>query len=312
MPTAHDVYCFPTGTTNLDNTNTTVLDNVDIVDVNNDGIIETGDTFNGEVISTIGFGGSSGTDCNGDPILMNGGMFITTDAGNTYFIHKGADIDLVIDTITVTPPTTNTSTSTNSGYFGFQDDDVSFCCFTSDTMIKTRQGEVAVQDLRVGDRVLTLDNGAQTIRWIGSRKLAAIGNLAPIKISAGALGNDRDLLVSPQHRMLLQGWQASMLFGESEVLAAAKSLINDHTIQRQEGGEVEYFHILFDAHEIVWANGAPSESFHPGAQGMDAFEAPLRAEIYQLFPELESNVDAYGPSARISLKQAEVSMLQRA
>ena len=137
-----------------------------------------------------------------------------------------------------------------------------------------------------------------------------MGDLAPILIRKGALGNDRDLRVSPQHRMLLQGWQAEMLFGEEEVLATAKSLVNDHSILRDEGGEVEYFHILFDTHEIIYAEGAPSESFHPGEQGWKALDQATRNEILTLFPELaDGRFEDYGASARASLKLNEGQLL---
>jgi len=183
-------------------------------------------------------------------------------------------------------------------------------CFVRNTLIKTESGEVPVEDLTAGDMVLTMDHGYQPIRWIGSSKRRAIGDMAPILIRKGALGNTRDLRVSPQHRMLLSDWQAEVLFGESEVLATAKSLVNDHSILRDEGGEVEYFHILFDSHEIVYAEGAPSESFHPGAEGWKALDMPTRNEILELFPQLaKGDFDSYGPSARASLKHKEGSLL---
>jgi hypothetical protein len=175
---------------------------------------------------------------------------------------------------------------------------------------KTQSGEVAIEDLAVGDRVETLDHGLQPIRWIGSSKCQARGNMAPILIRKGALGNTRDLRVSPQHRMLLSGWHAEVLFGEREVLATAKSLVSDHSILREEGGEVEYFHMLFDSHEIVYAEGAPSESFHPGPEGWKALDEPTRNEILELFPQLANgNFDSYGPSARASLNYKEGSLL---
>ncbi|MBT6864067.1 MAG: Hint domain-containing protein, partial [Planktomarina temperata] len=158
--------------------------------------------------------------------------------------------------------------------------------------------------------VVTMDHGPQPIRWIGSSKRRATGNMAPILIRKGALVNTRDLRVSRQHRMLLSGCQAEVLFGESEVLATAKSLVNDHSILREEGGEVEYFHMLFDTHEIVYAEGAPSESFHPGAEGWKALDMPTRNEIRELFPQLANgDFDSYGPSARASLKHKEGSLL---
>ena len=183
-------------------------------------------------------------------------------------------------------------------------------CFTFGTQIATVSGERCVEDLVAGDLVLTMDRGYQPIRWIGSSKVPATGDFAPILIRKGALGNSRDLRVSPQHRMLLQGWQAEMLFGEEEVLATAKSLVNDHSILRDEGGEVEYFHILFDTHEIIYAEGAPSESFHPGEQGWKALDQATRDEILTLFPELADGIfEGYGASARTSLKHSEGQLL---
>ena len=128
-------------------------------------------------------------------------------------------------------------------------------------------------------------------------------------IKAGAMANDRDLLISPQHRMVVEGWKSELLFGEREVLAAAKHLVNNDTIYVKEGGEVEYFHMLFDTHEIVFANGAASESFHPGEVGIAALTNEAREEVYVLFPELRDNVETYGPAARTSLKGHEAKVL---
>jgi hypothetical protein len=185
-----------------------------------------------------------------------------------------------------------------------------YVCFARGTRIKTISGNVAIEDLRVGDLVITKDNGYQPIRWIGSRKVPAQGNMAPILIREGTLGNSRDLKVSPQHRMLLQGWTAKILFGEFEVLVAAKFLINDHSIVRVEGGDVEYFHVLFDRHQIIFGEGCPSESFHPGKQSFKTLDQATRDELITLFPELEKdNFDSYGSSARMSLKRIEGVLL---
>ena len=185
-------------------------------------------------------------------------------------------------------------------------------CFTRGTQILTDRGEVAIEDLEEGDCVQTMDSGLQPIRWIGSSKRKARGNLAPICIKEGTLGNARDLFVSPQHRMLITGWRAELLTGETEVLASAKSLVNDSTITRVEGGEVEYFHMLFDKHEIVFAEGAPSESFHPGQEGWKALDAPTRDEILELFPELEDGAfENYGPTARTNVKFGDGQVLSQ-
>ncbi len=183
-------------------------------------------------------------------------------------------------------------------------------CFTAGTLIRTDTGERPIEDLVVGDLVLTQDRGYQPIRWIGSSKHLAVGNVAPILIKKGALGNTRDLRVSPQHRMVVQGWMAELYFGVSEALATAKSLVNDHSILREEGGKVVYVHMLFDQHEIVWAEGAPSESFHPGAQGWSALSDDMRDEILTLFPQIaDGKFENYGPSALVSIKHKEGQML---
>lgn len=184
-------------------------------------------------------------------------------------------------------------------------------CFTRGTMIVTDAGEKAIEDLVAGDMVMTKDHGLQEMRWIGSRIVPAKDSFAPIMIKAGAMANDRDLLVSPQHRMVVEGWKSELLFGEREVLAAAKHLVNNDTIYVQSGGMVEYFHMLFDTHEIVFANGAASESFHPGEVGINALSNEARDEIYDLFPELRDNVESYGSAARTSLKGHEAKVLAK-
>lgn len=182
-------------------------------------------------------------------------------------------------------------------------------CFVRGTLILTDRGEVAVEDLRAGDMILTADNGMQVLRWIGSSKVPARGKTAPVRIKTGAFGAKQDLLVSQQHRIVINGSMAELMFGESEVLVPAKALVNDQTVLIETGGRVEYFHLMFDQHEIIYANGALSESFHPGAIGMRTFDAATRQEIFDLFPELEVDTDAFGPTARISVKVKEAGVL---
>lgn len=186
-------------------------------------------------------------------------------------------------------------------------------CFTRGTLIITARGEKPIESLAPGDLVLTMDHGYQPIRWIGSTTVAGKGRFAPIQIAAGALGNRRALAVSPQHRMMLSGWQAELLFDEPEVLVAAKLLVNDRTIRVMERDSVEYFHMLFDAHEIVFAEGCPSESFHPGHVGWGALAEAARQEILTLFPQLaDLDFALYGPSARRSLSAAEARVARDA
>ena len=215
---------------------------------------------------------------------------------------------------------TSTNASGNTSYSGsvLLDDGTTLnfsqieniICFGRGTVIKTIEGEKRIEDLKPGTKVLTYDRGYQPIRWIGSTKVAAIGKFAPIRFQTGVLGNDRPLFVSPQHRMMMDGWQAQLYTGETEVLVPAINLVNGQTITQAEGGEVEYFHMLFDQHELVFANGSVSESFHPGEQGWSALCEATRAEILALFPELEaSNFKSFGRAARYSVKRNEALCL---
>lgn len=179
-------------------------------------------------------------------------------------------------------------------------------CFARGTKIRTTEGDIAIEDLKVGMMVETHDEGPQPIRWIGSRKVAAIGNYAPIVIEQGSLGFHGTLVLSPQHRVLVRDIRAQLMFGEEEVLVAAKDLINDVTIYRREGGEVEYFHLLFDRHQIIISEGLLTESFYPGKQVLPEFDDDIRAELFSLFPALEDSCgEGYGALVRMPLRAYE-------
>ncbi|QHQ34698.1 Hint domain-containing protein [Algicella marina] len=181
-------------------------------------------------------------------------------------------------------------------------------CFAAGTRIQTRRGEIAVEDLRAGDLVRTMDDGWQPIRWIGSAKVAAQGAFAPVVITAGALGNSRDLIVSPCHRVLLTGWRAQAIFDQKEVLVTARQLAGRDDIYVREGGEVEYYHILFDRHQIIFAEGAATESFLPSAKTLDPMSEQVRDEIFALFPELAVDGAGFAP-ARRALADFEAGLL---
>lgn len=190
-------------------------------------------------------------------------------------------------------------------------------CVVRGTRIETRKGQVKVEDLAVGDMVRTLDGAYQPIRWVGSRKvtraeLKADKSLRPVRIKAGTMGDGmprRDLRVSPQHRLLLNDWRAQLLFGEEQVLVAAKSLTNDSSIRVDTQDQpVEYFHVLFDDHQIMFTEGLATESFHPGRYVMDALSRAVREELLALFPNLECDT-GYGKLARLSLKPWEANVL---
>ena len=191
-------------------------------------------------------------------------------------------------------------------------------CFTPGTRIATSQGERRVEDLAVGDRVITRDNGIQEIRWVGHREmtgneLEAAPNFKPVLIRQGALGKglpERDMLVSPQHRVLMSGEKTELYFDESEVLVAAKHLTNMDGIDVVDVSATTYIHVMFDQHEVILSDGAWSESFQPGDMTLGAMGDAQRAEIIALFPELETTdgVEAY-TAARRSLKKHEARLL---
>ena len=129
-------------------------------------------------------------------------------------------------------------------------------------------------------------------------------------LDAGALdGLTRALTVSPQHRFLFTGYRAELLFGTSEVLVAAKHLVNGMNIRQEDRTAVTYLHMMFDQHEVIYADGTATESFHAGEIGIAAISDQSREEMFALFPELRSNIGAYGDTARTCLKAHEARLL---
>lgn len=215
--------------------------------------------------------------------------------------------------------------TTKSGYVDFPDGTRMYfdnfekiICFTPGTLIDTLRGRVAVEALVAGDRVLTRDHGYQPLAWTGRRDLSAdqiarCPSAAPIRIAAGALGKglpERDLLVSPRHRMLIAGARAELMFGEREVLVAAADLLGLPGVTQEAAGAVSYVHVMCDTHQIIRAEGAWSESFQPAAGVLGALDAATRAELLALFPELatENGLAAFA-SARPVLAPADARAL---
>jgi hypothetical protein len=192
-------------------------------------------------------------------------------------------------------------------------------CFTPGTAIRTVDSRRLIENLAPGDFIATKDNGAQEILWTGSRRMSgarlhAMSHLRPIRLRAGALGQGRpedDLLVSPQHRMLVNGPAAQALFNTAEVLVAAEDLINDHSIHVDQNlREVTYIHILLERHQVIWANGLETESFHPSNTALDMVEAGQRARLLGLLPGLDRNPHIYGDYARRNLSGSEAAILR--
>lgn len=172
-------------------------------------------------------------------------------------------------------------------------------CFVAGARIATDEGLIAVEALRPGDLVVTLDHGSQPLRWVAHRAVASQGAHAAVSIPAGTFGDHGALRVSPQHRLLMSGWQAELYCGEGEVLVKAAHLVRAGLLRQDHSGcPVTYYHLLFDQHEIVNAEGLWSESYFPGPQTLGSHDEGALAEVFALFPELQVNPKAYGLPAR--------------
>ena len=181
-------------------------------------------------------------------------------------------------------------------------------CFGAGTLIETPDGLRAVENLKIGDLVNTLDSGPQKLTWVGRTTVPGTGVNTPIVIEAGALGNVRRLCVSPNHRIMLHGHEAELLFGVHEVLVPAKHLVNGTTIRSAPCPEVAYFHFLCEAHEIVFAEGCAAETLYPGKMALKSVDADAQAEILRLFPEVVEK-DYGKPMARYTLTGYEARVL---
>lgn len=188
-------------------------------------------------------------------------------------------------------------------------------CFTPGTLITTQRGEIPVELISAGDRVVTRDNGIQAVRWVGKTQMflhdfQAEPHLLPVFIQQGSLGKglpERDMMVSPNHRVLVTSNRTSVRFSEREVLVAAKHLAAQgvHTVQ---SSGTTYIHFMCDRHEVVLSNGVWTETFHPDDTSLKGIGNAQRLEILELFPELKTPAGrgSYGP-ARMILNQADMA-----
>ena len=239
----------------------------------------------------------------GDSVTLTSGQVVTLNPDGTLTVDADADAETVYFNYTVDNGLGSTDTAIVEV--------TQMPCFVAGTMIDTPSGPVAVEALRPGDLVTTLDDGAQPLRWIGSRETQAEGSLAPICISAGSFGAETDIWLSPQHRVLVRDIWAELLFGDSEVLIKAKDLINGKTVRQVPSDQpVTYVHLLFDQHQIVTSSGLASESYLPGPMMEKCFDVEARAEIVSLFPDLADMSLGAWDAARPILKSYEAHALQ--
>ncbi|MEM9787245.1 MAG: Hint domain-containing protein, partial [Pseudomonadota bacterium] len=214
----------------------------------------------------------------------------------------GSDIDVLdltgsgVDFITYNDrdPEAGTVTFIDGSTMTFSQIENVIPCFTPGTQIATPKGERPVESLKAGDRVLTRDNGIQYITWAGKKvleldDLKLTPNLLPVMIRKGALGSDlpeRDMVVSPNHRVLLVSEMAKLYFGESEVLMAAKHMTKMDGVEVMQAPQATYIHFMCQNHEVVLSDGAWTESFQPGDYSLKGVDADQREELFLLFPEL--------------------------
>ncbi len=253
------------------------------------------------------------THINGQAIVPGGS--VTLASGHTIELNADGTINVTTDSDHDTASFTYEVASLDGSGTPIQTD-VGFVtvetipCFVTGTRVLTPKGDVKVEDLQIGDLVMTQDDGPQPLRWIGRRQVQATGKMAPIRIEKNTFGRHRTLMVSPLHRVLIEDYKAELLFGEPEILIAARDLVNDQSVRRIEGGDVEYVHIMFDKHQVVFSEGLPTESFLPGPQTVKAFEQEIIDEICTIFPELDPMTgQGYSPAVRRTLRRFEAELL---
>lgn len=245
----------------------------------------------------------NGEDLRGEPIT------VVTIAGQRYFfLENGASLA--------------TMDAFPNGAHAIQSYDTTTdvpVCFTRGVLIRTPEGEVPVETLTAGDLVETCEGNTRKVRWVSSRKvrraeLILSPEKRPVCIAADRFGPgmpESDLWLSPQHRVLVSGWQVELLFHDQEVFVAAKHLSSpEKDAEWDLDGGVEYYHILLDTHEAVVSNGMATESFFPGDEAVVSLRAEQRAEMQWSMPELGGDWGRYGPLSRQAINGAEARVLR--
>ncbi|TRD16260.1 Hint domain-containing protein [Palleronia caenipelagi] len=205
-----------------------------------------------------------------------------------------------------------------TGFYSNSFDEPLVVCFTKGTLIRTENGDVLIEDLTSGTCVETVTGEMQPVRWVGStvlseRMLEQKPQLRPVRIKAGALGPntpETDLCVSPQHRVLLRSDIVGRMFGSEEVLVPAIKLLDLDGVDQIDAGKTEYFHILMDKHEVIWANGAPAETLFNGPQAAVMLSDEARVEISEIMPQFFDVATAtFGHKARLVSKKSKIAHL---
>ncbi|WP_226782485.1 Hint domain-containing protein [Oceaniglobus trochenteri] len=191
-------------------------------------------------------------------------------------------------------------------------------CLAGDTLVRTAEGLRPIREIRPGDQVHTLDGGLQTVCWTGRQHVDFVHcpemqKHLPIMIRKDAFGEGRpfcDLTVSPQHSVMFDGWEVDYFTGEEEVLAIAKSLVNGKSVVRLEDcAEIEYCHILFEQHHVIWAHGLPVESLFLGDLATDSLLTHKREELLDIFPNVAAMKKSFPQRVRARIKSFEIAAM---
>lgn len=263
----------------------------------NDGLLEVADngtsTFNGEPLIYIGSGlATPGTSVLGVLVAVGPSVPVSVFSvgGQIYFHFPEGEPNLLgalLLNVDITSAPSQIFTP---------------ICFARDTLIRTPQGDLPIQDIGVGDTVMDHEGIAHRVIWRGARQLnlpvsPTFDKWRPVRIESHAFGEGKPYRVtrlSQQHRVLLQGWKAELYAGEPEILAPAVGLVNDSSIILDHAAsQVEYHHLMCSGHVVLVANGLPAESLFPGIGALEGLTSAGRAEVLGLFPELATGTEPY-------------------
>ncbi|MEM9043384.1 MAG: Hint domain-containing protein [Pseudomonadota bacterium] len=255
----------------------------------------------------VGDGFGSGTVSSGDDLSSATPMIDTHGASDDFptgqqsvRLPDGAEITLSRGTLRLDDPMEIIRDTISHGVTGL----------CHGTRIRTPDGEKAIETLKPGDLVETLDSGARQIRWIGIQRFCGKGILAPIALAAGSLGSHDELFLMPEQRVLIRDWRAELLFGEPEVLVPARDLVNDTTIRPAPTAQATAYQLLLDHHDLIQSSKLETESFMPSEQSLMVMNDPARLALFALHPSLRRAPDqGFGPAIRPTLRPWEAKYL---
>lgn len=303
-----------------------VITAVSEVDVDDDNVIYDNEYATGDYLRYDVGGGTVSTALDstslynanillGDGSTMSVPVLVIQAANGDVFIseYPANPLDgLAIQSISVLSLNTSDAAGLNRGASNVQN--ATIVCFALGTLIATQCGEVSVETLKVGDMVMTLDHGLQPIRWIHFHECPLDGverSAKPMLIAAGSIRQgvpSRDLIVSPNHRILVGGAGQLAMDFDDEALVAAKALTSLSGVRHMAGKRhITWVHFACDRHEVVIANGCLTESLLLGPMVMQGLTAKERRDVEAIFGARTAATEALnGPPARVCLPFQQV------